>query len=215
MNTLKDYLEKTAVSAGWLREKIVSGLSKRNVIPNAQQQKDIASAAIGYARKGDHKTRKALRGLITNLKGTKSNTGSTSPNVNWENLNRNFTPEQVAVPLSGLGALTAGVGGLGLGLTNAGAGLDQATSNGEPSPVAETLLAGAYPATYGLTGAGVGAVMGANHSAKDIKSVLRNTAIGGILGGLAGGAGGVQNYNQYLANKSALRVPEMSQESEI
>lgn len=65
--------EKVAVSAGWIREKAVSGLAKRNIPLDRKSQAEIARKAIDYVRsrgagEGVDAARKGLRGVLDNFK---------------------------------------------------------------------------------------------------------------------------------------------------
>lgn len=71
---------KTAVSAGWIREKAVSGLAKRNIALGGKDQAQVARKAVDYARakelgEGVSDAREGLRGILGKFKDQAPNTG--------------------------------------------------------------------------------------------------------------------------------------------
>lgn len=74
--------EKIAVSAGWIREKAVSGLAKRNIALGGKDQSQIARKAVDYARaaggEGAGAARQELRGVLNKFKAMAPNTAKPS-----------------------------------------------------------------------------------------------------------------------------------------
>jgi hypothetical protein len=218
--------DKTAASAGWIREKAVSGLAKRNVVLDRNAQAQIARKAIDYARHAPgspeaRAARKELREVLGQFKKQAPNASrpraprpndwaQSAPRPNWTppNIPEESFADAMAPGLvihGGLGALTAGLGSSGAGklLETRANNAERRIQRGQYVNADALLLpvGGEKGMGFlgGLTGgtAGVGVGLGATRS-------LRGAAVGGLIGSALGYGATVPGGRKVRAQRERL-----------